>query len=126
MLMPMPCQAVLFDLDGTLLDTLEDLADATNAALAELGLPGHPLEAYKQFVGDGLENLVRRAMRQRALDEALLARGIELDAARICRPLGGKDPALPGHPGPVGWAQPPRRFPWPCSRTSRTSSRGCA
>ena len=60
----MPYKAVLFDLDGTLLDTLEDLADSTNAALAELGLPGHPLEAYKQFVGDGLENLVRRAMRQ--------------------------------------------------------------
>ena len=74
----MPHKAVLFDLDGTLLDTLEDLADATNAALAELGLPGHPLVAYKQFVGDGLENLVRRAMRHERPDEALLARGIEL------------------------------------------------
>jgi phosphoglycolate phosphatase len=74
----MPYKAVLFDLDGTLLDTLEDLADATNAALAELGFPGHPLEAYKQFVGDGVENLVRRALRQDPLDEALLARGIEL------------------------------------------------
>lgn len=74
----MPYKAVLFDLDGTLLDTLEDLADATNAALAKLGLPGHPLEAYKQFVGDGLENLVRRAMPQGRLDEMLLARGIEL------------------------------------------------
>jgi phosphoglycolate phosphatase len=76
--MHMPCQAVLFDLDGTLLDTLEDLADATNAALAELGLPENPVELYKQFVGDGMENLVRRAMRQEQPDEALLARGIEL------------------------------------------------
>ncbi len=75
--MNMPYQAVLFDLDGTLLDTLEDLADATNAALAELGLPGHPLEAYKYFVGDGLENLVRRAIRQESLDKTLLARGVE-------------------------------------------------
>lgn len=74
----MPCKAVLFDLDGTLLDTLDDLADSTNAALAELGLPGHPVEAYKQFVGDGLENLVRRAMRQESLDKTLLVRGIEL------------------------------------------------
>jgi len=74
----MLCKAVLFDLDGTLLDTLEDLADATNAALAKLGLPAHPPEAYKYFVGDGLENLVRRAMRQEPLDKALLARGIEL------------------------------------------------
>ncbi len=74
----MPHKAVLFDLDGTLLDTLEDLADATNAALAEVGLPGHPLVAYKQFVGDGLENLVRRAMGHERADEALLARGIEL------------------------------------------------
>jgi phosphoglycolate phosphatase len=77
-MMKIPCKAVLFDLDGTLLDTLEDLADATNAALAELGLPGHPLEAYKQFVGDGLENLVRRAMQQERIDEERLARGIEL------------------------------------------------
>ena len=76
--MNMPCKAVLFDLDGTLLNTLDDLADATNAALAELGLPGHPSEAYKRFVGDGLEELVRRAMRQQSADKALLARGVEL------------------------------------------------
>ena len=53
----MPYKAILFDLDGTLLDTLADLADSTNAALAEMGLPQHPLEAYKLFVGDGLEVL---------------------------------------------------------------------
>jgi phosphoglycolate phosphatase len=73
-----PYKAVLFDLDGTLLDTLEDLADSTNAALAELGLPRHPLEAYKHFVGDGLENLVRRAIGCDRLDPILLARGMEL------------------------------------------------
>ena len=54
--------AVLFDLDGTLLDTLEDLADATNAALASLGHPAHPLDAYRYFVGDGVETLMRRAL----------------------------------------------------------------
>lgn len=55
-------QAVLFDLDGTLLDTLEDLADSMNAVLAAAGLPVHPTEAYKTFVGDGVAYLVRRAL----------------------------------------------------------------
>jgi phosphoglycolate phosphatase len=55
-------QAVLFDLDGTLLDTLEDLADSTNAALRRLGYPEHPLAAYRYFIGDGVENLIRRAV----------------------------------------------------------------
>ena len=94
----MPYKAVLFDLDGTLLDTLKDLADATNAALAELGLPGHPLEAYKQFVGDGLENLVRRAMRQEPLDEALLARGIELTRHEYAGRWAEKTRPYPGIP----------------------------
>jgi len=54
--------AVLFDLDGTLLDTLDDLCDSMNAALALNGFPGHPIDAYRYFVGDGVENLVRRAL----------------------------------------------------------------
>lgn len=58
----MTFRAVLFDLDGTLLDTLDDLAEAMNAALAQLGLPGHPVEAYKLFVGDGMATLARRAL----------------------------------------------------------------
>lgn len=53
--------AVIFDLDGTLLASLEDLADAVNIALAAHSLPTHPLEPYKYFVGDGMETLVRRA-----------------------------------------------------------------
>jgi phosphoglycolate phosphatase len=43
--------AVLFDLDGTLLNTLEDVAGAMNAALLELGAPPHPVEKYRYFVG---------------------------------------------------------------------------
>ena len=54
--------AVLFDLDGTLLDTLDDLGDSMNAALASLGYPTHPMSAYKYFVGDGVANLVRRSL----------------------------------------------------------------
>ena len=58
----MAFHAVLFDLDGTLLDTLDDLADATNCALRELGFPEHPVDAFKHFIGDGVENLIRRAV----------------------------------------------------------------
>jgi phosphoglycolate phosphatase len=54
-------KAVLFDLDGTLLDTLADLADSTNRALQRFGFAVHPVEAYKTLVGDGAEMLVRRA-----------------------------------------------------------------
>lgn len=56
-----PWVAVVFDLDGTLADTLRDLAEATNAALRENGLPPCPLEAYPHMVGNGLKKLVERA-----------------------------------------------------------------
>jgi phosphoglycolate phosphatase len=70
--------AVLFDLDGTLLDTLEDLADSTNAALRAQGFPEHPPAAYRYFIGDGVENLVRRALPPERLEAATLARSAEL------------------------------------------------
>lgn len=57
----MAIQAVLFDLDGTLLNTLEDIADSMNRALFENGFPEHPLEAYRYFVGDGVKTLTKRA-----------------------------------------------------------------
>ena len=58
----MKFRAVLFDLDGTLLDTLQDLAEAMNSVLRRSGFATHPLQAYKYFVGDGMETLVRRAL----------------------------------------------------------------
>ncbi|MHC4933228.1 MAG: HAD family hydrolase [Planctomycetota bacterium] len=67
--------AVMFDLDGTLLDTLEDLADSMNAVLERLGLPGHPVEAYRHFVGDGMPNLVRRALPDDRRDGAAVELG---------------------------------------------------
>mgnify|MGYP001110121513 CR=1 FL=1 len=53
---------VLFDLDGTLLDTLEDLANSMNTALHRLGFEGHPVADYRYYVGDGTEILARRVL----------------------------------------------------------------
>lgn len=52
----------IFDLDGTLLDTVKDLGNATNHALTECGFPTHPIEAYYQMVGRGIYNLFRVAV----------------------------------------------------------------
>lgn len=54
--------AVVFDLDGTLLDTIEDLADATNAALKMNGMPERSVDEVRRFVGNGVANLILRAM----------------------------------------------------------------
>lgn len=53
---------ILFDLDGTLLDTLEDLHDAVNYALRTLGYPERSLEEVRQFVGNGARVLMNRAV----------------------------------------------------------------
>jgi len=58
----MPMKAILFDLDGTLLDTLDDLADAANRVLDQAGLPTHPRSAYRRFIGDGSRMLITRAL----------------------------------------------------------------
>lgn len=58
-------RAVLFDLDGTLTNTLQDIADAMNRALRLHGLSEWPLEAYRYLVGDGAKKLAQRAVRDR-------------------------------------------------------------
>src|SRR5512145_2696504 len=67
-------KAVLFDLDGTLLDTLQDIADACNAALARNGFPAHPVDAYRYFVGDGVPALVSRVVPPDRQDAATLGK----------------------------------------------------
>ena len=53
-------QAVVFDLDGTLLNSLADIANAGNTVLQAHGFPGHPVDAYRLFVGDGVRRLIHR------------------------------------------------------------------
>lgn len=55
-------RAVICDLDGTLLDTLEDIAVGTNHVLSRAGFPTHPVAAYRHFVGNGVEMLLRQAV----------------------------------------------------------------
>ncbi len=55
-------KAVIFDLDGTLLDTIEDLTDSCNQALAGLGYPPHTLDEVRQFVGNGLGVMMEKAL----------------------------------------------------------------
>ena len=57
-------KAVIFDMDGTLLNTLEDLCLSTNAALVKYGFPKRTLEEVRQFVGNGAVNLMRKAVPQ--------------------------------------------------------------
>ena len=53
---------LIFDLDGTILNTLEDLADAANHVLSEHGFPTHPVDAYRYFVGNGMPTLIQRIL----------------------------------------------------------------
>ncbi len=58
----MAYKLAIFDLDGTILDTLEDLADAMNYALGEHGYPGRTIEEVRRFVGNGIRKLIERAV----------------------------------------------------------------
>src|SRR5262249_20049560 len=59
---PMAARAVIFDLDGTLADSLGDIASAMNRTLEAHGFPVHPVSAYRTFVGEGVRKLVERAL----------------------------------------------------------------
>jgi phosphoglycolate phosphatase len=70
----MSYKAVLFDLDGTLLDTLEDLAGSMNSVLQRHGFPQHPRDDYKYFVGDGVDMLAFRAMPEDKREQTIVDR----------------------------------------------------
>jgi phosphoglycolate phosphatase len=64
--------AVIFDMDGTLLNTLEDLGDCMNRVLTRAGYAIHPIDDYRYFVGDGIVNLVRRVLPEQHRDQATI------------------------------------------------------
>lgn len=91
----MPFRAVFFDLDGTLLDSIDDIAGAMNFALQGEGLPVHDVKAYKYFVGNGMKMLVERSapadaspgLKQRLLE--VMQRQYALTWDHKTRPYGG-------------------------------------
>ena len=82
----MPYQTAVFDLDGTLLDTLEDLYRAVNASLTAHTLPLRSREEVRMFVGNGVERLIRRAVPTWCDEEETLATFADFKAtyAAIC------------------------------------------
>lgn len=82
--LPLSVKAVIIDLDGTLLDTVKDLAVAANRMLADLGREALPETRIMDFIGKGVPNLVRRTLEAsygQAPDEALFERALELQGA---------------------------------------------
>ena len=86
-------KAVIFDLDGTLLNTLDDLADSMNASLERFGFPPHPVDVYRYLIGDGLMNLVSRALPENHRDEATINK-----IAAVQRDEYGRNWATKTHP----------------------------
>lgn len=75
---PVPIyRAVLFDLDGTLVDSATDIRTAANRALGDLGFPGRALAEIRQFIGDGVVKLMERAIGSDRLDGVDLATAVE-------------------------------------------------
>ena len=78
-------KAVLFDMDGTLLDSLEDLADCMNAALVAQGLPARPVRQHKLIIGEGVGKYVLGAMPDDKRHDAELIRRVLQENLRLYR-----------------------------------------
>ncbi len=74
---PRPIRLVIFDLDGTLIDSRLDLVHSVNAALRHIGRPELPEGVIASYVGDGAPILIQRALGGEAVDESLLRKGLE-------------------------------------------------
>jgi phosphoglycolate phosphatase len=94
---PRPCRLFIFDLDGTLIDSKDDIATAVNLVLAKLGFSPLPVSRVIEFVGNGVKKLLERTLREihnHEPDEDLLLEGIQifreeyaehmLDSTRLC------------------------------------------
>ncbi len=78
----MPFKAVIFDLDGTLLDSLADLADAMNGVLEQMGFSTHPVPKYRYFVGEGIDKLAERVLPPEARSPETIETCVERMKAR--------------------------------------------
>ncbi|MBN1256543.1 MAG: HAD family hydrolase [Planctomycetes bacterium] len=74
----MKFKAVIFDLDGTLLNTLDDLADSANVMLTQLGYPLQNIASFNAFVGDGSRMMISRALPESARDEDTITQALAL------------------------------------------------
>ncbi|MBT3427114.1 MAG: HAD family hydrolase [Gammaproteobacteria bacterium] len=72
-------KAILFDLDGTLLNTLSSISTAFNQALEQMGYPQHSTEQYRYFIGDGVFQCARRCLPVKEANKATIARLVELE-----------------------------------------------
>jgi phosphoglycolate phosphatase len=92
-----PVKAVMIDLDGTLLDTVPDLAEAANGMLAELGRAPLPVAALKSYVGNGIPNLVWRCLSQEGeATEAEVARALAVFRRHYFAVNGRRTTIFPG------------------------------
>lgn len=95
-------KAVIFDLDGTLLDTINDLADSMNEVLERFGHPSHAAERYKYFVGSGVARLVRNALPAGEFEEDDLPKYIEAFSAEYGKRWGHSTRPYEGIPELLG------------------------
>jgi phosphoglycolate phosphatase len=91
-------KAILFDLDGTLLDTLADIACAGNAGLKGLGFPTHSVESYRHFVGDGAGCLALRILPEGHHDEETVELCRTIIAAEYAKCWADNTKPYPGIP----------------------------
>ena len=98
----MKYRGVIFDLDGTLLDTIEDLTDSMNAALGELGFAPRTVDECKFFVGDGRDAFAGRALGESHQDDATVARCVSLMSENYRQNWGVKTCPYEGIPELLG------------------------
>ncbi len=94
--------AVLFDLDGTLLDTIEDLTDSMNAALRRLGFAPRTVEECKYFVGEGIRKFAERALPAESRDDETVDRLVGLMREEYSRRWSAKTRPYEGIPELLG------------------------
>ena len=73
----MQFKGIIFDLDGTLLNTLDDIGSCANRVLKKRGFPGHETSEYRYFIGDGAAMLIQRALPEKNRDPDTVAAGVK-------------------------------------------------